>query len=108
MLRRWLLLMIGCDLGLLAVGIARYPAYFAMPGAVVYLAEPVVALVIYTLWILALPWIVLRFPGSSVAWRVAVSLGLIGGAIEVASTALESLFTLPQILISVTTGAAML
>lgn len=108
MLRRWLLAVIGFDLALLAVGAGRYPAYFAMPGALVYLAQPVIALVIYAVWVLALPLVASRIPRSSVALRVGTIVGLIGGAIEIVSTALESIFTLPQRVVSVTTGAAML
>jgi len=108
MLRRWLLVVIGCDLGLLFVGAAHYPPFFSMPGALGYLAEPVIALAIYTGAVLALPPIASRIPHSSVALCVGTTVGLIAGAIEVMSTALESLVMLPQYVVSVTTGAAML
>jgi hypothetical protein len=88
--------------------VATYPAFFSMPGALGYLIEPVVPLAIYAAVIVALPFIANRLPGAAVALRVGAIAGLIGGAVEVVSTALESLFALPQPVVSVVTGAAML
>jgi hypothetical protein len=107
-LRLWLLVLIGCDLGLLAVRVARYPAFSSMPGALSYLLEPVAALAVYAAVVFALPIFAARVAGAPVAVRVGAVAGLIGGIIEVASTALESLWTLPQQVVAVTTGAAML
>lgn len=107
-LRLWLLVAIGCDLALLAVRAASYPAYFSMPGRLSYLFEPVVAFAIYGAIAFALPRLGARFPGSPAALRVGITAGLIGGTLDVASTALESFATLPQRVIAVTTGAAML
>lgn len=106
-LRLWLLAALGCDLGLLAVRTASYPALLSMPGALAYLFEPVVAIAIYAAWAFALPAIAARFPRSPAALRVAFGAGLLGGSVDVLSTALESLSTLPQHVITVTTGVAM-
>ena len=79
-LRRWLLVVIGIDLGLLAVRAATYPAFFSMPGAASYLIAPVVALAVYAAAIGALPLLAARVPGASVALRVGTLVGLVGGA----------------------------
>lgn len=107
-LRPWLLALIGCDLALLVVRAARSPAFFSMPGALGYLLEPVVALAVYTAVVVALPLIVARTPDMQAVLPVSIIMGVIGGMIEVASTALESLATLPQPVVSITTGVAML
>lgn len=107
-LQLWLLVAIGCDLGLLAVRTARYPAFFSMPGALGYLTEPAAALAVYAAIIFALPFLAVRFPDVPATLRVGAVAGLIGGTIEVASTAVESLWALPQSVVSVVTGAAML
>jgi hypothetical protein len=106
--RLWLLVLLACDLALVAVRVATYPAFFAMPGALGYLIEPVAALAIYAAAILALPFVVARYPGMLVALKVGIVVGLVGGCIEVVSTALESLVALPQWVVSIATGAAML
>jgi hypothetical protein len=108
LLRRWLLVVIGGDLGLLAVRAAAYPAFFSMPGAQSYLVAPVVALVIYAAVVCALPLLAARVPGASTALRVGALVGLVGGAIDVANVTLESLLSLPQAVVTVTTGVAML
>lgn len=107
-LRLWLLLLIGCELALLAVRAVRYPAFFSMPGALGYLLEPVVALAIYAAVVALLPLIIARVPAAQSAMPIGIILGGIGGLIEVASTALESLLVLPQHVVSITTGIAML
>lgn len=106
-LRIWLLALIACNVALLVLRVATYPAFFSMPDALGYLLEAVVPLAIYAAAIFALPVIVKRLPGALVALRVGVVVGLIGGCIEVVSTALESLFALPQPVVSALTGAAM-
>ena len=83
-LRRWLLVVIGCDLGLLAVRAASYPAFFSMPGAKSYLIAPVVALAIYAAVVGALPLLAARVPGAgaATALRVGTLVGLVGGGTE--------------------------
>ncbi len=107
-LRRWLLVVIGIDLGLLAVRAATYPAFFSMPGAASYLIAPVVALAVYAAAIGALPLLAARVPGASTALRVGTFVGLVGGAIDMTNVTLESLLSLPQAVVTVTTGVAML
>jgi hypothetical protein len=107
-LRRWLLVVIGGDLGLLAVRAATHPAFFSMPGAASYLVAPVVALAVYAATIGALPLLAARVPGTSRALRVGTLVGLIGGAIDMVNVTLESLLSLPQAVVTVTTGIAML
>ncbi|HZC79725.1 MAG TPA: hypothetical protein VE258_18365 [Ktedonobacterales bacterium] len=108
LLRRWLLVVIGIDLGLLAVRAATYPTFFSMPGAASYLIAPVVALAIYAAVICALPLLAARAPGAATALRVGTLVGLVGGAIDVVNITLESLLSLPQAVVTVTTGVAML
>jgi hypothetical protein len=107
-LQIWLLVLIGCDLGLLAARAASYQAFFSMPGAPTYLIEPVAALAIYAAVVVALPFVVGRIAVAPTAVRVGTIGGLVGGTIEVASTAVESLWTLPQYVVSAVTGVAML
>ena len=84
-LRRWLLVVIGGDLGLLAVRAATYPAFFSMPSAASYLIAPVVALAVYAATVGALPLLAARVPGASRALRVGTLVGLAGGATEIRS-----------------------
>ncbi|MGH2502738.1 MAG: hypothetical protein ACRDID_09520 [Ktedonobacterales bacterium] len=87
---------------------ATYPAFFSMPGALGYLIEPLAPLIACAAVIAALPHIAARIPQASVALRVGFTVGLIGGSVEVVSTALESLFALPQQVVSLVTLTAML
>jgi hypothetical protein len=107
-LRRWLLSLIAGDLVLLALRAASYRAFFLMPGALGYLLEPVVALAVYAAGVAALPFVAARVPDIPIALRVGVAVGLAGGAIEIASTATESLWALPQDVVATMTGTAML
>jgi hypothetical protein len=107
-LRIWLLALIACDVALIVARVATYPAFFSMSGALGYLIESLAPLVVYAAVIAALPLIVARIPQASVALRIGFIVGLIGGSIEVVSTALESLFVLPQQLVSAVTLTAML
>lgn len=107
-LRRWLLVLIACDVALLAVRVASYPAFFAMPGATGYLIEPVAPLLVYAAVIGALPYIARRIPGALTALRIGALVGVIGGGIEVVSTAVESLFALPRAVVTSVTLAAMM
>lgn len=107
-LRQWLIVLIVCDLGLIVLRAASYPAFFAMPGALGYLIEPTAALSTYAIGICLLPYLIARTPAASAAVRIGAIAGLVGGAIAVASTALESLWMLPQRVVSVATGIAML
>src|SRR5258706_3547759 len=107
-LRRWLLVVIGIDLGLFAVRAATYPAFFSMPGAASYLIAPVVALAAYAATVGVLPLLAARVPGASRALRVGTLVGLGGGAIDMVNVTLESLLSLPQAVVTVTTGIAML
>jgi hypothetical protein len=109
--RRWWLLplvLIACDLGLVLARAASYQAFFSMPGAAGYLVEPMAALAVYAAGLAALPFLVARAPSATIAVRVGTAVGLVGGAIEIASTALESLWALPQQVVTITTGVAML
>jgi hypothetical protein len=107
-LRRWLLVLIGCDLGLVALRAATYPAFFSMPGALSYLIAPVGVLVIYAVVVVTLPFLAVRFPGAPTAVRVGTVAGLVGGALDIASNTLESLLTLPQPIVALATLVAML
>src|SRR5260370_25718841 len=95
-LRRWLLVVIGIDLGLLAVRAATYPAFFSMPGAASYLIAPVVALAVYAATVGALPLLAARVPGASRALRVRTLVGLGGAAIDMVNVTLETLLSLPH------------
>lgn len=106
-LRIWLLALIACDVALIAARLATYPAFFDMPGALGYLAESLAPLIVYAAVIAALPLIAARIPQASVALRIGFIVGLICGSVEVVSTALESLFALPQQVVSVVTLTAM-
>jgi hypothetical protein len=107
-LRVWLLALIACDVALIAARLATYPAFFSMPGALGYLIEPLAPLIVYAAIIAALPAVAAHIPQASVALRIGFIVGLIGGSVEVVSTALESLFALPQQVVSVVTLTAML
>lgn len=107
-LRLWLLLVIGCDLGLVALRVATYQAFFSMPGALSYLIAPVVALAIYAAVVFTLPFLADRFPRVTTAVRVGTVAGLIGGALDMANITLESLLTLPQQIVALVTLVAML
>jgi hypothetical protein len=107
-LRRWLLPLIAADLVLIALRATSYRAFFLMPGALGYLLEPVVALAVYAACVAALPFVAARVPDIPMALRVGAVVALVGGAIEIASTATESLWALPQDIVAATTGAAML
>src|SRR5215467_6195739 len=95
-LQRWLLPLIACDLVLLALRAASYRAFFLMPGALGYLLEPVIALAVYGATVAALPFVAARVADIPIALRVGVAVGLAGGAIEIASTATQTLWALPQ------------
>jgi hypothetical protein len=107
-LRLWFLFVIAGDLLLLAIRVARYPAYFSMPGTRGYLIGPPIALAVYAAVIFALPNRAARAPGLAAALGVGTVTGVIGGAIDVVSTALESLAMLSQAVVSVVTLVAML
>lgn len=107
-LRWYLLSLIGLALCLLLARVARYPRFFSMPGAGVYLAEAIGALALYAMVAWLLPPLATRFPASEAAARVGALFGVVGAAIEIASTALESLWQIPQSIITVTTLGAML
>lgn len=107
-LRLWLLIVIGCDLGLIALRVATYQAFFSMPGALGYVIAPVVALAIYAVVFFTLPFLADRFPGVTTAVRVGTVAGLIGGALDIANITQESLLTLPQQIVALITLVAML
>jgi hypothetical protein len=107
-LRSWLLIGIGTDLILMALRVARYPTFIAMPGALTFLIEPMLFLGVYAAIAVALPGIAARLAYGPSVLRAGTVIGLIGGIIEVVSTALESLMSLPQSLVTLTSGVAML
>ncbi|HEV7130013.1 MAG TPA: hypothetical protein VGN32_21470 [Ktedonobacterales bacterium] len=107
-LRPWLLGLIGGDLLLLAVRVAHYPTFFSNSGALTYLVEPVAALVVYATVVGVLPSFTRRVAGAPAAVRVGTVIGLLGGAIELADITLESLWSLPQPVVTLTTGVGML
>ena len=107
-LRLWLLGVIATDLGLVAVRVATYQTFFSMPGALGYLVPVAAALVVYAAVILALPMLAGRSPGAAVALQMGTLVGLVGGAMDIASITLESVLTLPQPVVAVTTLLAML
>jgi hypothetical protein len=107
-LRLWLLALIVCDLGLVALRLVTYAAFFAMPGALGYLIAPVVMLAIYATAIFTLPLLAGRFPGVTTAVRAGTVVGLIGGALDLVNITLESLLALPKSIVTLTTLAAML
>lgn len=93
------------------MGVARvvtYPTFVGEPGALGYPVEAVAALLAYVVVIVVAAFMVRRDVGVFEAVRVGAVLGVLGGCIEIASTAVESLFTLPQAIVSVVTLAAML
>ncbi|HEV2238559.1 MAG TPA: hypothetical protein VGR57_18015 [Ktedonobacterales bacterium] len=108
LLRVWLLVLIGVAVDLVALRVATYPAFFTMPGALGYLVPLLVALAIYAAAIVALPRLAGRAPAAATALRVGTVAGVIGGALDVANITLESVVTLPQPVVSVTTLAGML
>jgi hypothetical protein len=103
-----LLGVIGCDLALVAVRAARYAAFFSQRGAVGYLLEPVVGLVVYAGVVALLAAIAARRAGVTQAVRLGTGGALIGGAIEVINQFAESVLVLPQGVVTAVTGAAML
>lgn len=107
-LRLWLLLLIGADSGLAVVRALSYPAFFSMPGTLGYLVAPLVALALYAAIIGVVPRLVARMPAASTALRVGTAVGLLGATVEVISLLLESVWTLSQRVVSVTSGVAML
>jgi hypothetical protein len=107
-LRSWGLLFIAGDLALVGARVATYRAFFSMPGATAYLAEPVIALAIYAAALAVLPFPVARLPNASTALRVGTGVGLVGAGVDMVGLALESLWALPQRIVAVATGSAML
>lgn len=103
-----LLALIVFDMGQVALRVAAYSSLLRWPGAPLYVAEPLVGLAGYALIISALPFARPRLPGVADALRVGALAGLLGGALEVLDIAAESLLALPQVVVSVATGAAML
>lgn len=93
------------------MGVARvvtYPAFVGEPGAMGYPVEAAAALLAYVVVIVVAAFTIRRDAGVFEAVRVGAVLGALGGCIEIASTAVESLFALPQAIVSVVTLAAML
>jgi len=103
-----LLVSIGANLILMTLRVTSYPAFFAMPGALSFLIEPIVLLGIYAAVAFSLPWLADRVAEAPSALRIGTIAGLIGGAIDVVGTALESIVSLPQTVVTTTSGAAML
>jgi len=73
-------------MGILAV--ARYPAFFLQPGALVYLFEPIGALVVYAVAIV----LVARAHGQSwdAVLKTAIPFGLLTGIFEVLNIGIEN------------------
>jgi hypothetical protein len=106
-LRLWLLIVIAADLGLVAVRVATYQAFLSMPGALGYLMPAVVALAVSAAVVGTLPLLASRSSGAAAAVQVGALVGLIGGAIDMASITMESVLVLPQNIVAVATLVAM-
>lgn len=102
------ILIICADLVMGAARVVTYPPFVGEPGALGYLVEAAAALLAYAVVIVVGAFTLRRDAGAFQAVRVGAVFGMIGGCIEIISTAVESLFALPQAIVSVVTLTAML
>jgi hypothetical protein len=87
-LRGALLTLIGLNIALMALNIALYPAFFAQPGALFYLLEPLASLVVYA--VIALLTTRRISPQADVASRVGLLFGLLTGCLWLVNLTLET------------------
>jgi hypothetical protein len=87
-IRGALLTLIGLNIGLMALNVAHYPAFFAQPGALAYLLEPLAVFGAY----LAIALFTTRWTGpqGDVAARVGLSFGLLTGCLWLVNLTLET------------------
>ena len=83
-----LLALIGINVGMAAIAVARFPAFFVQPAARVYLFEPIGALVVYAVAIV----LVARVNGqySDAVLKTAIPLGFLTGILEVVNIGIEN------------------
>jgi len=83
-----LLTLIAVSLGMAAVAVARYPAFFLQSGARVYLFEPIGALVVYAVAIV----LVARAHGQywDAVLKTAILFGFLTGILEVVNIGIEN------------------
>jgi hypothetical protein len=87
-LRGALLTLIGLNTALMALNIALYPAFFAQPGALFYLLEPLASLIVYVV----IAFLTTRRISSraDVASRVGLLFGLLTGCLWLVNLTLET------------------
>ena len=87
-LRGALLTLIGLNTALMALNIALYPAFFAQPGALFYLLEPLASLIVYAV----IAFLTTRriSPQADVASRVGLLFGLLTGCLWLVNLTLET------------------
>src|SRR4029077_20131053 len=83
-----LLTLIGLNVALIALNVALYPAFFAQPGALIYLLEPLALLIVYA--VIAL--FTTRRIGSQaeMASRTGLLFGLLTGGLWLINLTLET------------------
>jgi hypothetical protein len=87
-LRGALLTLIGLTIALMALNIALYPAFFAQPGALFYLLEPLASLIVYA--VIALLTTRRTSPQADVAARVGLLFGPLTGCLWLVNLTLET------------------
>ncbi|HEX3273056.1 MAG TPA: hypothetical protein VHR15_20590 [Ktedonobacterales bacterium] len=87
-LRGALLTLIGLNIALMALNITLYPAFFAQPGALFYLLEPLASLIVYAV----IAFLTTRriSPQVDVASRVGLLFGLLTGCLWLVNLTLET------------------
>ena len=87
-LRGALLTLIGLNIALIALNITLYPAFFAQPGALFYLLEPLASLIVYAV----IAFLTTRriSPQVDVASRVGLLFGLLTGCLWLVNLTLET------------------
>ena len=83
-----LLGLIAINLGMIAVGVGRYPAFFSQRGARTFVLEPVCALVVYAVAIVSIART--HGPYWDSILRVATVFGVITGTFEVINIGIEN------------------
>jgi hypothetical protein len=87
-LRGALLTLIGLNIALMALNITLYPAFFAQPGALFYLLEPLASLIVYAV----IAFLMTRriSPQADVASRAGLLFGLLTGCLWLVNLTLET------------------
>ena len=81
-----LLVLTVLNLGMIAVGVSRYPALLSQPGARTFVAEPIGVLVVYAIAVVCIA----KTHGTYWILRTAVIFGLLAGTFEIINIGIEN------------------